>query len=276
MESKLKGCKVAIIGGGNMGRAIIEGLRKQAHDANDILLIETDDAKRRDLEKSYSIVVRSCVDPVIENYDVIIVAVKPQNIRSVFADINPYIGGKHLIISVAAGITLKFMERYITGTSQLVRTMPNIAARVGKSVCAMCYNAALSNEKRLCAKQIMESIGTVVELDEKHLDTITGLSGSGPAFVFLMVEALTDSGVLMGLDRETALHLALDTVYGSACFLREYSIHPAIAKEMVTSPGGTAIEGLLALEEGGFKALIMNAVRAATQKASLLGRKNDD
>jgi len=276
MESRLKGCKVAIIGGGNMGRAIIEGLKKQAHDTKDILVIETDNLKKQDLEKSYSVVVKSSVDPTIENYDVIIVAVKPQNIRSVFADINPYISGKQLIISVAAGITLKFMERYITKTYQIVRTMPNIAARVGKAVCAMCYNEALSDEKRLWAKQIMESIGTVVELEEKYLDTITGLSGSGPAFVFLMIEALTDSGVLMGLSRETALQLALDTVYGSACFLKEYAVHPAIAKEMVTSPGGTAIEGLLTLEEGGFKALVMNAVRAATEKASLLGRKNDE
>ena len=276
MESKLKGCKIAIIGGGNMGRALIEGLKNRAHDGKDILLIETDEKKKKELEKSFNIAVKDGVDHAIENYDVVIVAVKPQNIQSVFTDINPYISGKHLIISVAAGITLKFMERYITKTYQLVRTMPNIAARVGKSVCAMCYNVALSEEKRRCAKQIMESIGSVVELEEKHLDTITGLSGSGPAFVFLMVEALTDSGVLMGLSREIALRLALDTVYGSACFLREFSVHPAIAKEMVTSPGGTAIEGLLTLEEGGFKALIMNAVRAATLKASLLGKKNDE
>ena len=276
MESKLKGCKIAIIGGGNMGRALIEGLKNRAHDGKDILLIETDEKKKKELEKSFNIAVKDGVDHAIENYDVVIVAVKPQNIQSVFTDINPYISGKHLIISVAAGITLKFMERYITKTYQLVRTMPNSAARVGKSVCAMCYNVALSEEKRRCAKQIMESIGSVVELEEKHLDTITGLSGSGPAFVFLMVEALTDSGVLMGLSREIALRLALDTVYGSACFLREFSVHPAIAKEMVTSPGGTAIEGLLTLEEGGFKALIMNAVRAATLKASLLGKKNDE
>jgi pyrroline-5-carboxylate reductase len=276
MESKLKGLKVAVIGGGNMGRAIIEGLRKKAHEAKDILLIETDDVKKKEIEKVFNIAVKRRVDPAIEHYDAILVAVKPQNIRSVFSDINPYISGKHLVISVAAGITLKFMERYITKTYQLVRTMPNIAARVGKSVCAMCYNEALSEEKRRLARHIMESIGTVVELEEKHLDTITGLSGSGPAFVFLMVEALTDSGVLMGLSRDTALQLALDTVYGSACFLREYAVHPAIAKEMVTSPGGTAIEGLLTLEEGGFKALVMNAVRAATEKASLLGRKNDE
>lgn len=276
MDSKLKGCKIAIVGGGNMGRALIEGLKKKAHDGKDILLIETDSVKKSELEKSYNIAVKGAVDPTIENYDVIIVAVKPQNIQSLFTDINPYISGKHLIISVAAGITLKFMERYITKSYQLVRTMPNIAARVGKSVCAMCYNVALSDEKRRCAKQIMESIGTVVELEEKHLDTITGLSGSGPAFVFLMVEALADSGVLMGLARETALQLAIDTVYGSVCFLKEFEVHPSLAKEMVTSPGGTAIEGLLKLEEGNFKALIMNAVRAATVKASLLGKKNDE
>jgi pyrroline-5-carboxylate reductase len=276
MESKLKGCRIVIIGGGNMGRAIIEGLKKKSHDSKDILLIETDAEKKREIETGFNIPVKRTVDPAIEKYDVIIVAVKPQNIRSVFSDINPYISGKHLVISVAAGVTLKYMERYITKTYQLVRTMPNIAARVGKSVCAMSYNEALSDEKRRLARSIMESVGSVVELDEKHLDTITGLSGSGPAFVFLMVESLMDSGVLMGLSREIALKLALDTVYGSACFLKEYAIHPALAKEMVTSPGGTAIEGLLTLEEGGFKALIMNAVRAATEKASLLGRKNED
>ena len=271
----MKNCEIAIIGGGNMGKALIDGLMKKGKDMQNILLIEIDESKRTELEKQYNIMVNGSIDGNVENCDTLIVAVKPQNIRQVFTNINPYINGKHLIISVAAGITLKVMERYITKTHHLVRTMPNIAAHVGKSVCAICYNNAISKEKRRLAIEIMESIGWVVELEEEHLDTITGLSGSGPAFVFLMVEALTDSGVLMGISRDKSYRIALETVFGSAYFLKEYNVHPSVAKEMVTSPGGTAIEGLLKLDEGGFKALIMNAVRAATEKASQIGKKND-
>ncbi|UCB45213.1 MAG: pyrroline-5-carboxylate reductase [Spirochaetota bacterium] len=270
----MKNCEISIIGGGNMGSAIIDGLMKKGKDMQNILLIETDESKRKQLEEQYNIMVKGNIDSTIEACGTIIVAVKPQNIRQVFTGINPFINGKHLIISVAAGITLKVMERYITKTSQIVRTMPNIAARVGKSVCAMCYSNALSEAKRRLAIEIMESIGWVIELEEEHLDTITGFSGSGPAFVFLMIEALTDSGVLMGISREKSYRIALETVFGSAYFLKEYNLHPAVAKEMVTSPGGTAIEGLLKLEESGFKALIMNAVRAATEKASQIGKKN--
>jgi pyrroline-5-carboxylate reductase len=272
----MKNSRIAIVGGGNMGRALVEGLMNKGKDMKNILLIETDEAKKGELETKYNIKVKEKVDSSIENYETIIVAVKPQDIRNVFKDIDSHIGPEQLIISIAAGIPLSVMERCITKTLHLVRTMPNIAARVGKSVCAMCYNSALSDEKRRLAIEIMESIGWVVELEEKHLDTITGLSGSGPAFVFLLVEALTDSGVLMGISRDVSYLLAVETVFGSAYFLREHKIHPAMAKEMVTSPGGTAIEGLLKLEEGGFKALIMNAVRAATEKASQIGKKNDN
>jgi pyrroline-5-carboxylate reductase len=149
--------------------------------------------------------------------------------------------------------------------------MPNIAAMTGDAAVAVCHNAYVNDTQRKLAFSILSSIGLAVEITENKMDAVTGLSGSGPAFVFSMIEALADGGVLMGLPRDTALSLATQTVYGAASMLRETGKHPAELREAVTSPGGTTAEGLFTLESGGFRHLVSGAVRAAAEKSALLG-----
>lgn len=263
----MKNEKLAIIGGGNMGSAIIRGLIKKGHSPSDILLLEIAKKKREELKNTYNISVTDKIDNSIKDYPSIIIAVKPQNIENVLDNLSDYVSEKNLLISVAAGVCTAFFVKRLEKKIPIVRTMPNIAAQVGEAAVALCSNEYVSEQHLQRAIKIMESIGTVIQIDEKQIDAVTGLSGSGPAFVFLMIEALADGGVLMGIPRERAIQLAVQTVYGAASFLKNGAIHPSEAKEMVTSPGGTTIEGILQLEQGGFHGLVMKAVKRAAEKS---------
>lgn len=262
---------ICVVGGGNMGMAIIKGIMEQGIIKENTLLIEIDDERREKIEKTYPVKTLKKVDKLIGDYETIIAAVKQDSLKQLLKDLSNHITNKNLIISVVAGISITTMEKYLEKELPIVRTMPNICAQIGEAVIGMCYNTLVSDKQRTYARSIMGRIGTVFEIDEELMDALTGLSGSGPAFVFTMVEALADGGVLMGLPRDKALRIAVETVHGSASFLKETSIHPALAIEMVASPGGTTIEGLLKLEEGGFKALVMDAVRSAAEKSKKLG-----
>ena len=263
----MKNEKLAIIGGGNMGSAIIRGLIKRGYSSSDILLFEIAQKKRTELKNTYNISVSDIISNNIKDYPSIIIAVKPQNIENLLDDLSDHISEKNLLISVAAGVSTAFFVKKLKKTIPIIRTMPNIAAQVGEACVALCSNEYVSEQHIQRAIKIMEAIGTVIQIDEKQIDAVTGLSGSGPAFVFLMIEALADGGVLMGLPREKAIHLAVQTVYGAASFLKDGEIHPSEAKEMVTSPGGTTIEGILQLERGGFHGLVMKAVKSAAEKS---------
>jgi pyrroline-5-carboxylate reductase len=265
--------KVVIIGGGNMGGAILDGLMKGDIDAKHLHLVEIRDEVRKDFEQRYGISTESAIDDTVTGSNVIILAVKPQIIRGILSDLKPLIDPKTLILSVAAGIPLSLMECLLPDKQPVARTMPNIAAKVGESAVAICYNRHAGAKHRNMSRMIGSTIGMVVEVDEEKMDAVTGLSGSGPAFIFLMVEALADGGVLRGLPRQTATALAIQTVFGAASMLRETGEHPAVLREQVTSPGGTTAEGLFKLEQGGFKHLVIDAVRAAAEKSELLGKK---
>jgi pyrroline-5-carboxylate reductase len=262
--------KLAIIGGGNMGSAIIRGLINKGYSSPDILLFEIDQKRRTELKNSYNISVSDTIDNGIKEYPSIIIAVKPQNVENVLDNLSTHISEKNLLISVAAGVSTAYFVKILKKNISVVRTMPNIAAQVGEAAVALCSNEYASEQQLQRAVKIMEAIGTVIQVDEKQIDAVTGLSGSGPAFVFLMIEALADGGVLMGLSRERAVQLAVQTVYGAASFLKDGSVHPTRAKEMVTSPGGTTIEGILQLERGGFHGLVMEAVRRSAEKSSFI------
>lgn len=265
--------KLVIIGCGNMGGAILDGLMKGDMDAKHLHLVEVRDEVRKDFEQRYGISAASSINGNVSGSDVIILAVKPQNIREIISDLKPLIDAKALILSVAAGISISLMEGLLPDKQPVARSMPNIAAKVGESAVAICYNRHVGTKHRDMSRRIVSTIGMVVEVEEGRMDAVTGLSGSGPAFIFLMVEALADGGVLRGLPRETATALAIQTVYGAASMLRETGEHPAVLREQVTSPGGTTAEGLFKLEQGGFKHLVIDAVRAAAEKSELLGKK---
>ena len=179
---------------------------------------------------------------------------------------------QHLLISIAAGVTLARMEAALPAGARVIRVMPNTPALVGASASAFACGKSATPEDGQLAQKLFSSVGVALQVKETLLDAVTGLSGSGPAYVFLMIEALSDGGVAAGLPRDIATKLAAQTLLGSAKLLLETGQHPAALKDMVTSPGGTTIEGLHELEKAGVRGALINAVRAATDKSKKLGQ----
>lgn len=210
---------------------------------------------------------------VLETADTIVLAVKPEHVNEVLAEIRPGLQSKHILISIAAGVSLARIEGSLNSGARVVRVMPNTPALVGASATAFAMGSAATREDSELVHRLFGAVGIVFQMKESLLDGVTGLSGSGPAYVFLMIEALSDGGVAAGLPRETATKLAAQTVLGSARMVLETGIHPGVLKDMVTSPGGTTIEGIHELEIRGVRAAFMNAVRAAAEKSKRLGGK---
>ena len=202
----------------------------------------------------------------------IVLAVKPQSMPQVLAELRPLVGPDHLIISIAAGVTLSAMTDGLGSNRRLVRVMPNTPALLGEGASGYCMGSATKPEDEATVRLCLDAVGRSYRVPEHLLDAVTGLSGSGPAFVYLMIEALSDGGVRVGLPRDIATALAAQTVLGAAKMVLETGLHPGVLKDQVTSPGGTTIAGLHALERGGLRAALMNAVEAATSRSQELGR----
>lgn len=203
--------------------------------------------------------------------DVIFLAVKPQQMAAVLAELRPVLKPDHLVISIAAGVRMATLANGLGDGVRLVRVMPNTPCLVGQSASGYCLGPTTSADDGALVGQLLGAVGRAFAVDEKLLDAVTGLSGSGPAFVYTVVEALSDGGVRMGLPRDVALALAAQTVLGAAQMVLETGEHPAVLKDRVTSPGGTTIAGLQALESGGLRAALMAAVEAATRRSVELG-----
>jgi pyrroline-5-carboxylate reductase len=210
---------------------------------------------------------------VVSQSDVIVLAVKPQNMPDLLAEIRSSLKPHHLLISIAAAITLKQFTDTLGNDRRIIRVMPNTPCLVGASASAFAASATATAADIQLAERLLNSVGRVVQVPEKLLDAVTGLSGSGPAFVAVMIEALSDGGVRMGLPRDLATMLAAQTVFGAAKMLLETGLHPGQLKDMVASPAGTTIAGLHALEQGGLRAALMDAVEAATLRAVELGKR---
>jgi pyrroline-5-carboxylate reductase len=209
---------------------------------------------------------------VVAASDVLVLAVKPQHMAEVLQEIRSAVGPPHLVISIAAGVTLGQIAELLGEGRRLVRVMPNTPCLVGASASAYAASAAATAVDVQLVERLLNSVGRGFQVPEKLIDAVTGLSGSGPAFIFVLIEALSDGGVRVGLPRELATQLAAQTVFGSAKMLLETGLHPGALKDMVTSPGGTTIAGLHALERGGARAALMDAVEAATRRAAELGK----
>jgi pyrroline-5-carboxylate reductase len=262
---------IGFLGAGNMAGALIKGLvHAKATTPDRIVASDVKPERLAQLAKEHGI--RTTVDnhALVREVDVLVLAVKPQVIDRVLMAIAGDVK-EQLVVSVAAGVPLSVLEAKLPAGTRVIRTMPNTPAIVGAGATALAPGAHAREEDLAVARALFEAVGRVVTLEEAQLDAVTGLSGSGPAYVMLMIEALADGGVKVGLHRDTALLLAAQTVYGSAKLLLETGEHPGRLKDQVTSPGGTAIAGLHTLESGGLRRTLIDAVEAATQRAAALG-----
>ena len=273
----LKNKKLGFIGGGNMAEALIKGLVAAAFfDSKRIFVSEPSKSKRDALYTKYKIKTTGDNVELGKKCDILIFAVKPQVLKEVLRDIRSVVGSEKLLISVAAGVPISIIDRVLRGDSKkkfsVVRTMPNTPSLVQEGVTAIASGKHVSKADVKIAHRIFEAVGRTVDVEEGHLDAVTGLSGSGPAYIFMLIESLSDAGVKMGLSREIANTLTIQTVLGSAKLAQESGKHPGELKDMVTSPAGTTITGLHALEEGGLRTTIMNAVEDATLRSRELGQ----
>jgi pyrroline-5-carboxylate reductase len=273
----LKNKKIGFIGGGNMAEAMIKGLLSASFiEAKNVFVSEPSEAKRDTLHAEYKIKVSADNRELVKKCDIIILAVKPQIVQKVLRDIASLVGRDKLVISIAAGVPIAIMDDVLRGGKNkkfsIVRTMPNTPALVQEGVTAIASGEHVRKIDVKIAHRIFEAVGRTVDVEEDQLDAVTGLSGSGPAYIFMMIEALSDAGVKMGLSREVANTLTIQTVLGSAKLARESGKHPGELKDMVTSPAGTTISGLHALEEGSFHTTLMNAVEDATLRSRELGQ----
>jgi len=209
---------------------------------------------------------------VVKASQVVVLAVKPQQMASVLAEIAPAITDQHLVISIAAGIKLAAIVEKLGATRRVVRVMPNTPCLVGASASGFAIGGGATNEDAQQVESLLKTVGISYRVEERLLDAVTGLSGSGPAYVYAIIEALSDGGVRVGLPREVATKLAAQTLLGAAKMVLETNEHPGALKDAVTSPGGTTIAGLHALEQGSLRGTLMNAVVAATQRATELGK----
>lgn len=268
----LEGKRIGFIGGGNMAEAIIKGLLAGGVPAETIMVAEPVQPRRDFLSSEYSVVTDDNLD-VARQADIVILAVKPQVAASVLTALEPVISHDKLIISIMAGISTGLIEETLTNGVRVVRSMPNTAALVQAAATAVSPGRKATEQDLEVAREIFSLIGRVVTVPEKQMDAVTGLSGSGPAYVFTFIEALSDAGVKNGLPRDVATQLAQQTVLGAARLASETGEHPALLRERVTSPGGTTIAGLHVLEKEGFRGVVMDAVDAACRRSKELSGK---
>ena len=264
---------IGFIGAGNMAEALVRGLIGGHHvAAHDVLVSGPRPERLAELAAKYQVRTTTENQTVAASVDVLLLAVKPQIMDRVVREIADHLASTTLVISIAAGIDTATLETGLRDGVRVVRAMPNTPALVGAAATAVSPGRNATTDDLAVAKAIFDAVGITVVLEESQLDAVTGLSGSGPAYIFLILEALADAGVKVGLSRRNAQRLAAQTVMGSAKLLLDTDEHPGKLKDMVTSPGGTAIAGLHTLEQGGLRTTLINAVETATNRAKELGR----
>jgi len=265
--------KVGFVGAGFMAEALARGmLRADLCMARDMFASDPSEARRKAFSEMIGPNVFAENAKTAEAAEVLILAVKPHVMRVVAEEIQPAVNTAHLIVSIAPGITLGWLRQNL-GTARVVRVMPNTPALLGAGAAAYCAGPQASKADKEVVEAIFSAVGICVEVEERHMDAVTGLSGSGPAYVYVAIEALSDGAVKMGLPRATATRLAAQTVLGAARMVLETNRHPAQLKDQVTTPGGATIEGIHALERAGVRRAFMDAVEAAALKSKQLGAK---
>jgi pyrroline-5-carboxylate reductase len=261
--------RLGIIGCGKMGTALVQGaICSGVVSAQEVLGYDAIPAAADTFKNITSATIVSDMTNLISQCDTFILATKPQDISPVLKIFSNSIGNKPiLLISIAAGTTIKSLESQLPENVRVIRCMPNTPALIGKGASAFAGGTRSHADDIVKTSALLSSVGIAIQVAEKHLDAVTGLSGSGPAYVFLMIEALSDAGVRNGLSRHDATQLAAQTLIGGASMVLETHQHPAVLKDQVTSPGGTTIAGLEALEKNGLRNALIKAVNAATKRS---------
>jgi pyrroline-5-carboxylate reductase len=272
MTASALGKKIAFLGAGNMAGALVKGLiHAGAATPGEILCTDVRADRLAELEKKHGVRISKDNVESARWADVVVLSTKPQVFDRLLPDVAKGVRPDALVVSIAAGVPIASMEAKLPAGTRVVRTMPNTPCLVDAGATALAAGTHATDADITLARAIFAAVGVTVVLDESLLDAVTGLSGSGPAYMFLIIEALADAGVKVGLHRDSALLLAAQTVLGSAKLLLDTGEHPGRLKDMVTSPGGTAIAGLHTLEAGGLRTTLINAVETATARSKQLG-----
>lgn len=260
--------KVGFIGCGNMATAIIKGIVElKALDSNNIFVFDLDEKKTKSCASNFGVNAVSNEKELISNVDALVLAIKPKGFESLLPSIDGYLKDKNpLIISIAAGKTLDFISSLFSYKPSIVRVMPNINAKVGEAMCAYCDNGLITDEHEKLILTVFSSIGKIMKLDEQYFPLFGVIAGSAPAFAYMFIDSLARAAVKNGMDKQTALKIAAQTVYGSAKLIMDGNDHPWELIDQVCSPGGTTIEGITSLQSDGFESAIERAVEAAVLK----------
>lgn len=267
----LQGKNICIVGGGQMGGALVGGLiSRKIKEAHEITVTDVDTKRLAELCDSYGVKTAENNILAVKNAPIVILAVKPQTMAEVLEEISGVVDANQLIISIAAGITIGFIEGRLKKGVRVIRTMPNTPALIGEGMTALAGGTTATPEDMALARHIFDAVGRSTVVKEELIDAVTGLSGSGPAYGFIIIEALADGGVQMGLPRDIAVTLAAQTMLGAAKLVLLGERHTGQLKDMVTSPGGTTIAGIRALETGALRGTLMAAVEAATLRSKAL------
>ena len=246
-------------------------LNASVYAPEEIVAFDVDGARLQSLAQELGVRTASDVVAAAREAKIVVLAVKPQTISAALEPLRAILGSQHTLISIAAGVSTSQLESHFEAEIACVRVMPNTPALIGQAASAIAPGAHATSTHIQAAHRIFDVMGLAIDVPEKLLDAVTGLSGSGPAYVYVFIEALSDAGVKMGLPRDVATQLAAQTVAGAAQMVLQTGKHPGVLKDMVTSPGGTTIAGLHALEEGAFRGVVIDAVEAATNRSRELG-----
>ncbi len=264
--------RFAIFGLGNMGEAILKALLKSGAARKELYPVEIKAERAALIERLYKVTMEKESGRAAAQSDFIFLAVKPQDAEAFLKNIAPFVEDRHVIVSVMAGITSSTIAAHVGKPVKVVRVMPNLAVRIGEGAIGLSHNELVGPDEIEEVRKLFASAGTVVEVKEDLLDSITALGASGPAFLLLFVEAMIDAGVRVGLPRDKSRAIVLQMVKGTMALLEEEALHPSLMREMITSPGGTTIAGLSIMEERGFKGTVIRAVEEARNRSKELSQ----
>ncbi|MFX1357496.1 MAG: pyrroline-5-carboxylate reductase [Promethearchaeota archaeon] len=263
--------ELGIIGIGKIGSALLKRfISSNTITERDVIIYDIDESRLKERSKEFNVDMADSNISLVKSSKYILIAVLPQIIDVVLQEIGSSIAEKQTLISIAAGVSLNHIQSFINKPIGLIRIMTNTPALIGAGATAISHNEKINNEELSYVKKLFQAVGIVEELEETHLDAVTGLSGSGPAYIFIIIEALADGGVKMGLPRDVSQRLAAHTVLGSAKLLLETQKHPGELKDMVATPGGTTITAIHEIESAKLRATLIRAVEAATLKSKSL------